>query len=132
MKRFVLAAAAALLGGLLGLGTVPALAAQGCGPGFHRGPYGYCRPLYGGAYAAPGYYRGGAYAYRGGYGRGSTADGFTAAAATPDGVRSPSRAPSRALRWRRPLWAVGSAAAGAGVEGFPGDECVAHPGRAQA
>jgi len=20
--------------------------AQGCGPGFHRGPYGYCRPLY--------------------------------------------------------------------------------------
>lgn len=70
MKRFVLAAAAALLGGLLGLGTVPALAAQGCGPGFHRGPYGYCRPLYGGAYAAPGYYRGGAYAYRGGYGRG--------------------------------------------------------------
>jgi hypothetical protein len=21
-------------------------AAQGCGPGFHRGPYGACRPLY--------------------------------------------------------------------------------------
>ncbi len=70
MKRFVLAAAAALLGGLIGLGTVPADAAQGCGPGFHRGPYGYCRPHAGGAYAAPGYYRGGAYAYRGVYGRG--------------------------------------------------------------
>lgn len=22
------------------------LVAQGCGPGFHRGPYGRCRPLY--------------------------------------------------------------------------------------
>jgi len=22
------------------------LVAQGCGPGFHRGPYGACRPLY--------------------------------------------------------------------------------------
>lgn len=22
----------------------PAEAAQGCGPGFHRGPYGHCRP----------------------------------------------------------------------------------------
>jgi hypothetical protein len=70
MKRFVLTAAAALLGALLGLGVVPALAAQGCGVGFHRGPYGYCRPNYGAPYAARGYYRGGAYAYRGVYGRG--------------------------------------------------------------
>jgi hypothetical protein len=30
------------------LAAVPAAyAAQGCGPGFHRGPYGACRPNYG-------------------------------------------------------------------------------------
>jgi hypothetical protein len=65
----------------LGLGTMEkgrigvdtAEAAGGCGIGFHRGPYGGCRPnVYGGYYGAPGYYRGGAvYGYRGGavYGR---------------------------------------------------------------
>ncbi|TGD95349.1 GCG_CRPN prefix-to-repeats domain-containing protein [Methylobacterium nonmethylotrophicum] len=53
-------------------------AAGGCGPGFHRGPYGGCRPnVYGGYYGRPGYYgyrggavygyrRGGVYGYRGG------------------------------------------------------------------
>jgi hypothetical protein len=25
-------------------GISPAQARQGCGPGFHRGPYGHCRP----------------------------------------------------------------------------------------
>lgn len=56
------------------------LIAGGCGPGFHRGPYGGCRPNVG--YPAVGYggvYRGGVYrggVYRGGvyrrgvYGRG--------------------------------------------------------------
>ncbi len=50
--------------GLLALGTVvgaapSAEAAQGCGPGFHRGFYGYCRPnLYRPfAYRPYGYYR---------------------------------------------------------------------------
>lgn len=44
------------------IGFAPATAAQGCGPGFHRGPYGYCRPnVYRGYYAPPRYY------YRGGY-----------------------------------------------------------------
>lgn len=59
--------------GRIGVGT--AEAAGGCGIGFHRGPYGGCRPnVYGGYYGAPGYYRGGAvyggravYGYRGGY-----------------------------------------------------------------
>jgi hypothetical protein len=27
--------------------------AQGCGPGYHRGPYGGCRPFRGGFYGAP-------------------------------------------------------------------------------
>jgi hypothetical protein len=41
MKTLIFAALAAttLLGAL-----APAEAAQGCGPGFHRGPYGHCRP----------------------------------------------------------------------------------------
>ncbi len=34
---------ASLLGGTL-LAASAAQAAQGCGPGFHRGPWGYCRP----------------------------------------------------------------------------------------
>ncbi|AWB23058.1 hypothetical protein DA075_20905 [Methylobacterium currus] len=70
MKTFIPTAAAALLfGAWLGFGAAPAQAAQGCGPGFHRTVYGYCRPNYGGYYGAPGVYRGG-YAYRGGvYGR---------------------------------------------------------------
>ncbi|MFH6783310.1 MULTISPECIES: GCG_CRPN prefix-to-repeats domain-containing protein [Methylobacterium] len=63
------AMAAILFGALLGFGAAPAQAAQGCGPGFHRTVYGYCRRNYGGYYGAPGYYRGG-YAYRGAYGRG--------------------------------------------------------------
>ncbi|GJD65684.1 GCG_CRPN prefix-to-repeats domain-containing protein [Methylobacterium frigidaeris] len=49
-----------------GFGIGPARAAGGCGIGFHRGPYGGCRPN---VYGAPGYYgyRGGAaYGYRGG------------------------------------------------------------------
>lgn len=66
MKRLVISTAAALLGTLVGLSVVPALAIQGCGVGFHRGPSGYCRPNYGAPYAARGVYRGGAYAYRGG------------------------------------------------------------------
>src|SRR3954470_23257389 len=40
MKR--LFASVLLAGTLAGLGA--AEAAQGCGPGFHRGPYGGCRP----------------------------------------------------------------------------------------
>lgn len=53
--------------GRIGIGR--AEAAGGCGLGFHRGPYGGCRPNgYGGYYGRPGYgYRGGAvYGYRGG------------------------------------------------------------------
>ena len=40
--KFVLLAA--LAAGTLMTATVPADAAQGCGPGFHRGPYGRCFP----------------------------------------------------------------------------------------
>lgn len=74
MTRFrPIVMAGIILGAVLGLGPIErgeigsatALAAQGCGPGFHRNVYGYCRPN---AYAAPGYYRPyGAYGYRGGY-----------------------------------------------------------------
>lgn len=49
-----------------------ALAAGGCGPGFHRGPYGACRPNVV-PYGAVGVYRGGVYrggVYRGGVYRG--------------------------------------------------------------
>ncbi|MDV2983830.1 UNVERIFIED_CONTAM: hypothetical protein Q9R58_05890 [Methylobacteriaceae bacterium AG10] len=47
------------------VGVSPAQAAGGCGVGFHRGPYGACRPnAYGGYYGRPGYY--GGYGYRGG------------------------------------------------------------------
>jgi hypothetical protein len=41
MKRILLIAAAT--GAVLAAAS-PALAAQGCGPGGHRGPYGHCRP----------------------------------------------------------------------------------------
>lgn len=55
------------------IGVDTAEAAGGCGIGFHRGPYGACRPnVYGGYYGGPGSYGGGAvYGYRGGavYGR---------------------------------------------------------------
>ncbi|WP_418291968.1 GCG_CRPN prefix-to-repeats domain-containing protein [Methylobacterium durans] len=76
--------AALVFGALLGMGRIEtggvgvgtAEAAGGCGPGFHRGPYGACRPNYYGGYYGPRYgygYRGGvvygrgAYGYRGGY-----------------------------------------------------------------
>jgi hypothetical protein len=32
----------------------PAVARQGCGPGFHRGPYGHCRPNRGDRVVLPG------------------------------------------------------------------------------
>jgi hypothetical protein len=69
--RFHLAAAAALVAGGLGMASAANAApigaglagaagdglithvAQGCGPGFHRGPYGGCRPFRGGFYGAP-------------------------------------------------------------------------------
>ena len=46
----VLFAAALVAGTLVGLGS--ASAAGGCGPGWHRGPYGGCRPN--GVVMAPG------------------------------------------------------------------------------
>lgn len=72
MKRLRLTMLAVLVfGALLGMGRLEkggigvgtAVAAGGCGIGFHRGPYGVCRPNY---------YGGGGYGYRGGvvYGRG--------------------------------------------------------------
>ncbi|WP_336488095.1 GCG_CRPN prefix-to-repeats domain-containing protein [Methylobacterium nigriterrae] len=77
----LMALAALAFGAWLGLGSIEtgrfgigaAEAAGGCGPGFHRSVYGYCRPnVYGGYYGAPGYrrygyYGGRAYGYRGGY-----------------------------------------------------------------
>ena len=36
--------AAALAAGVALTAVAPADAAQGCGRGFHRGPYGHCRP----------------------------------------------------------------------------------------
>lgn len=41
MKKLILATVAA---GAALAGVSPALAAQGCGPGWHRGYYGHCRP----------------------------------------------------------------------------------------
>ena len=41
MKKVIVASLA--LGAVLAAAT-PALAREGCGPGFHRGPYGHCRP----------------------------------------------------------------------------------------
>lgn len=55
MLRTVLATA--LVAGATLAAAAPAEAAQGCGRGYHRGPYGHCRPNgYGprAAYAAPG------------------------------------------------------------------------------
>lgn len=34
--------------------VAPADAAQGCGPGGHRGPYGHCRPNRGSGFVGPG------------------------------------------------------------------------------
>ena len=46
--------AIALAAGAAIVASAPADAAQGCGPGFHRGPYGHCRPNGGPGYG-PGY-----------------------------------------------------------------------------
>ena len=66
MRRFLLAGLA--VGALLS-STTPAMARQGCGLGFHRGPYGGCRPNRGPGYG-PGrpaigvFYPGRGYWYR--------------------------------------------------------------------
>jgi hypothetical protein len=41
MKKLIFTALAATA---MFAALAPAEAAQGCGPGFHRGPYGHCRP----------------------------------------------------------------------------------------
>jgi hypothetical protein len=52
MKRIILTTLAA---GAMFAALSPAQAAEGCGPGGHRGPYGHCRPNGPGAVvAAPG------------------------------------------------------------------------------
>lgn len=104
---------AAMLGlppiGSGGLGIAAAQAAGGCGPGFHRGPYGACRPNVSGA---PGYYGprgGGVYGYRGGarygYRGGAVYRGarvyraaYTGAAPFTDGASAGSGAASAADR----------------------------------
>lgn len=43
MKKLILTALAAATA-MAGLAAAPAQAAQGCGPGWHRGYYGECRP----------------------------------------------------------------------------------------
>src|SRR5271167_3457167 len=49
--------------------SVITLTAGGCGVGFHRGPYGGCRPNGYGVVGVPGYgYGGYGYGYHGGYG----------------------------------------------------------------
>lgn len=67
MKKFLAVALAA--GATLGAVTAvtPADARQGCGPGFHRGPYGHCRPNRGRDFVAvaPGLVVGNFYAGRG-------------------------------------------------------------------
>lgn len=45
---------AALATGTMLAATAPAQAAQGCGPGGHRGAYGHCRPNRGPVVVAPG------------------------------------------------------------------------------
>jgi hypothetical protein len=64
MKTFL---AAALAAGVALTAVAPADAAQGCGPGFHRGPYGHCRPNHRGGVvvAAPGLVIGNYYSRRG-------------------------------------------------------------------
>jgi hypothetical protein len=64
MKKLL---ALALAAGAAIVTVSPADARQGCGPGFHRGPYGHCRPNRGPVMVAPGalivgnYYRGQGY-----------------------------------------------------------------------
>ena len=59
--------ALALAAGIAVVATAPADARQGCGPGFHRGPYGHCRPNRDRVVVAPGtlivgnFYRGKGY-----------------------------------------------------------------------
>jgi hypothetical protein len=66
MKSILLVTLAA---GAMLAATSPADAAQGCGPGGHRGPYGHCRPNYGPGpvVAAPGALVIGTYYPRRGY-----------------------------------------------------------------
>jgi hypothetical protein len=49
MKKIL---AIALVAGTAFAAASPADARQGCGPGFHRGPYGHCRPNRGDAVVA--------------------------------------------------------------------------------
>jgi hypothetical protein len=67
MKKFlaVALAASATLGVVAAV--TPVSAAQGCGPGYHRGPYGHCRPNggRGGVVVAPGLVIGNFYSGRG-------------------------------------------------------------------
>lgn len=63
MKKLL---AIALVAGAAIAASAPADAAQGCGPGGHRGPYGHCRPNYGPGRGGPvlvvgQYYRGQGY-----------------------------------------------------------------------
>ena len=59
MKTILMAALAA---GTVMTATAPADAAQGCGPGGHRGPYGHCLPNRGpGGVIVGQYYRGRGY-----------------------------------------------------------------------
>jgi hypothetical protein len=58
--------AAALAAGVALTAFAPADASQGCGRGFHRGPYGHCRPNGGsGVVVAPGLVIGNFYRGRG-------------------------------------------------------------------
>jgi hypothetical protein len=51
MKKLLLAT---LVASAAFAAATPAMAAQGCGPGGHRGPYGHCRPNGGPGFVAPG------------------------------------------------------------------------------
>ena len=63
MKKFILAALAA---GVTISAVAPAIAAEGCGRGYHRGPRGHCRPNgNGGVVVAPGLVIGNFYRGRG-------------------------------------------------------------------
>lgn len=55
MKRIMLGAAALVAASFAGMPS--AEAAGGCGPGFFRTPYGFCRPFYGPRFAHGPYYR---------------------------------------------------------------------------
>ena len=68
MKLFMTVLSAAVALGAVG----SAQAADGCGPAFHRGPYGGCRPNYGPRFVGPGpvvgvFYPGHGYWYGGRY-----------------------------------------------------------------